>query len=50
MAAATGMGLKIARAGPQHLEAIFQLYAETAEWHVSMDPGYYIPVEQGCKC
>jgi len=39
--------VEVVRAGPEHLDAIFELYCETAEWHVSMDPSYYVAVDDG---
>ena len=39
--------VEVVRAGQEHLEAIFELYCETAEWHVSMDPTYYVAVDDG---
>ena len=39
--------VEVVRAGSEHLEAIFELYCETAEWHVSMDPSYYVAVDDG---
>ena len=39
--------VEVVRAGPEHLQAIFELYCETAEWHVSMDPTYYVAVDDG---
>lgn len=38
-------GYEVVAAGPEHLEAVTSLYAETAEWHVSLDPGYYVPFD-----
>ena len=36
---------EVVPAGPEHLDAVVSLYAETAEWHVALDPAYYVPFD-----
>ncbi len=35
-------GYEVVAARPEHLDVIVSLYAETAEWHVALDPAYYV--------